>query len=357
MNDNSKGLSENSLSLWASVSTYFRPRANESRIRSLGPSIRSLDFHVWRFGRQSTLPLLYSSIIAQLLETEKFWGGRGNTPGWCNYGFLFPVPATPDVLRRRLKLHRKRSHAYKSRSIRTIWIREEEPVFQCGRKRKRDSATHSCIKASAVGVKSQTISKGEGIIFRRERRQPNNRRAFSLLEVILALAILIGALAVIGELVRSGLRNAQVARDLSQAQLLCETRLAEIHAGAASSEGAGKSPIADHPGWLATVERESSSVQSGSSGSSSGGSGGGSSGGQSAAGGQSFSGQVSLLKVRVTVEQDPSEYLNPVKFSLSQWMIDPSVTGVQLQPPVNPATSGNSQSGSSSSGSSSGQGR
>ena len=208
-----------------------------------------------------------------------------------------------------------------------------------------------------MGVKSRTISKGEGIIFRRKRCQPNNRRAFSLLEVILALAILIGALAVIGELVRSGLRNAQVARDLSQAQLLCETRLAEIHAGAASSEGGGKSPIADHPGWLATVERESSSVQSGSSGSSSGGSGGGSSGGQSAAGGQSFSGQVSLLKVRVTVEQDPSEYLNPVKFSLSQWMIDPSVTGVQLQPPVNPATSGNSQSGSSSSGSSSGQGR
>ena len=209
----------------------------------------------------------------------------------------------------------------------------------------------------AVPPHPNPLPKGEGIVSCRGRSHRRHRRAFSLLEVILALAILIGALAVIGELVRSGLRNAQVARDLSQAQLLCETRLAEIHAGAASSEGGGKSPIADHPGWLATVERETSSVQSGSSGSSSGGSGGGGSaggsgGGQSSSGSQNFSGQVSLLKVRVTVEQDPAEYRNPVKFSLSQWMIDPSVTGVQLQPPVNPATSGNSQSGSSS-----GQGR
>src|SRR5690242_4550584 len=35
---------------------------------------------------------------------------------------------------------------------------------------------------------------------------------FSLLEVVLALAILTAAIAVLGELVRSGLRNAQLAR-------------------------------------------------------------------------------------------------------------------------------------------------
>lgn len=183
------------------------------------------------------------------------------------------------------------------------------------------------------------------------------RGAFSLLEVILALGILVGALAVIGELVRTGLRNAQMARDLSQAQMLCETRLAEIHAGAASAEPAGKSPIPDHPGWLASVEREASSVQSGSSGSSSGGASSSGSSGQSATGGQSFTGNVSLLKIRVTVEQDPAEQRNSVKFSLSQWMIDPAVTAVQLQPPVTPATTSNSQSSSSPSSGASGQGR
>jgi len=154
-------------------------------------------------------------------------------------------------------------------------------------------------------------------------------------------------------LVRSGLRNAQMARDLSQAQMLCETRLAEIHAGAASAEPAAKSPIPDHPGWLASVERESTSAQSASSSSS-----GQSASGQSANGSQSFSGTVSLLKLRVTVEQDPAEQRNPVKFSLSQWMIDPAVTAVQLQPPANPAATGsNSQSGGSPSSGAGGQGR
>lgn len=180
-----------------------------------------------------------------------------------------------------------------------------------------------------------------------------SRRAFSLLEVILALGILVGALAVIGELVRSGLRNAQIARDLSQAQLLCESRLAEIHAGAASAEPAGKTPVPNYQGWLVSTERESASAQSASSSS-----GGQSSSGQSSSGSQGFSGTVTLLKIRVTVEQDPAEHRNPVKFSLSQWMIDPAVTAVQLQPIVDPAAaSSNSQSGNSQSSGASGQGR
>ena len=173
------------------------------------------------------------------------------------------------------------------------------------------------------------------------------RRAFSLLELILALSILIGALAVIGELMRGGLRNAQAARDLSQAQLLCETRLAEIQAGAASAEPAGQTPAPDHPGWLISVERETSSSQNSSS----------SSFGQSATGAQGFSGTVSLYKVRVTVEQDREQYRNPVKFSLSQWMIDPTVSAVQLQPLVDPGIAASASQGGSSQSGTSGQGR
>ncbi len=59
---------------------------------------------------------------------------------------------------------------------------------------------------------------------------------FSLLEVILALAILLGALAVLGEVARATLRNAQIARDQSRAQLLCESKLAEILAGISPAE-------------------------------------------------------------------------------------------------------------------------
>ena len=54
------------------------------------------------------------------------------------------------------------------------------------------------------------------------------RNAFSLLEVILALSILAGAVAVLGELLRTGVRNAQTARDLTRAQMLCEEIEAEV---------------------------------------------------------------------------------------------------------------------------------
>ena len=54
---------------------------------------------------------------------------------------------------------------------------------------------------------------------------------FTLLEVILALAILAGALTVLGELARRSLHNAEVSRATSEAQLLCESKLAEMAAG------------------------------------------------------------------------------------------------------------------------------
>jgi hypothetical protein len=157
------------------------------------------------------------------------------------------------------------------------------------------------------------------------------------LEVILALGILVGAMAVLGQLVQTGLRNAQMARDLSTAQLICETRLGEIYSGAASSQATNNSPVPEFPGWLVSVEQQAASSSQGALG------------GQGAPTAQGFSGNVSLLKIRVTAEQDPSMQRHPVKFSLSQWMIDPSVTAVQLQPVVDPTSTSTSQTGSSSS--------
>ena len=149
-------------------------------------------------------------------------------------------------------------------------------------------------------------------------------RAFSLLEVILALAILVAALAVIGELVRAGIRNAQMARDLSRAQVLCEHKLSEIFAGAAAAGQASNSAFPDNPGWLYSVNQDGSGPQG-------------------------------LIKVRVTVEQDPGQQRYPVSFTMAQWMRDPVVTATQLMPPANATsqTSGTSQT----TGSSTGQGR
>jgi type II secretion system protein I len=66
---------------------------------------------------------------------------------------------------------------------------------------------------------------------RRRRRNAAGADAFTLLEVILSLAILAGAMAALGELGSQGFENARVTRDMAMAQLLCESKLAEITAG------------------------------------------------------------------------------------------------------------------------------
>jgi len=53
----------------------------------------------------------------------------------------------------------------------------------------------------------------------------------TLLEIILALAIFGGAVAVIGEVSRLGLRSAADARDMTQALLIADTIMAELRIG------------------------------------------------------------------------------------------------------------------------------
>lgn len=120
--------------------------------------------------------------------------------------------------------------------------------------------------------------------------------AFSLLEVILALAILAGAIAVLGELARGGLDHARRARDLAQAQLLCESKLAEVLAGYESTDAVSDVPFGTGriPDWLYSIETLSLDQQG-------------------------------LLEVRVTVIQDLPPEKRPVECTLVRWMIDPTV--------------------------------
>ncbi|MGQ9575076.1 MAG: prepilin-type N-terminal cleavage/methylation domain-containing protein [Thermoguttaceae bacterium] len=125
------------------------------------------------------------------------------------------------------------------------------------------------------------------------------RRGFSLLEVILALAILTGALAVLGELVRGGLESARIARDTTCALLLCESKMAEITSGMLWPEPAQNVPLSEvidptQPAWLYSVEPYQIDQQG-------------------------------LIAVRVTVSQDLPPQMNPVSCSLVRWLIDPGV--------------------------------
>lgn len=122
---------------------------------------------------------------------------------------------------------------------------------------------------------------------------------FSLLEVILALAILCGAIATLGELSRLGMRSAERARDMTQAQLLCESKLAEITAGLTPAESEQDVPLETtddetETEWLYSVEVTPLDDEG-------------------------------LMEVRVTVTKDLPPEKRPVEFPLVRWMVDESV--------------------------------
>jgi len=130
--------------------------------------------------------------------------------------------------------------------------------------------------------------------------QRRGRNAFTLLEIILSLAILCGAIATLGEVSRLGMRQAERARDLTRAQLLCQSKMAEITAGltaAESQEGVPFEATEDEPEseWLYSIEVNPAS-------------------------------QEGLLEVRVTVTRDLPETRRPVEFSLVRWIVDESAS-------------------------------
>ena len=132
----------------------------------------------------------------------------------------------------------------------------------------------------------------------RTRRAARARRALSLLEVILAIAILAGCIAAIGQLIHLGSREAEEARDMTRAQLLCESKIEEIAAGVTPAEAASAVPFENDPGWMYSVavnplDREN------------------------------------LIEVRVTVQQAQSTYLQPLSVTFVRWMLDPGIQTVE----------------------------
>lgn len=121
------------------------------------------------------------------------------------------------------------------------------------------------------------------------------RTGFTLLEVLLALAILVGSLATIGELVRVGLQNAHRAAASTTAQLLCESKLAEITAGITSATSTPPTPLDAEGLWQYAVNVE-------------------------------LTIDTSLLAVHVTVSENLPPEQGPVEYSLVRWMIDPEAT-------------------------------
>ena len=159
-------------------------------------------------------------------------------------------------------------------------------------------------QATASGEKAPENTAGQT---RSGRRRLH--RGFTLLEVILSLIILTGAIAVLGELARIGLDSADYTHKLTKAQLLCESKMAEITSGitfpdpvtGVSFELETDDRVAsmidpDEPAWLYSIESDPVDEDG-------------------------------LLQITVTVYQDLPEEKRPVTCSLVRWMVDSSLTG------------------------------
>lgn len=130
------------------------------------------------------------------------------------------------------------------------------------------------------------------------RRPPSPRRGLSLLEVVLALAILAASIAITSELVRVGSRGAVDARDLTTAQLLCENKMAEITAGIQPPDPVSRATLLEDPEWLYSI-----------------------------AIGQTE--QEGMLAVEIMLEKNiprnTTTVRRPLSYRLVRWMIDPEV--------------------------------
>jgi prepilin-type N-terminal cleavage/methylation domain-containing protein len=133
------------------------------------------------------------------------------------------------------------------------------------------------------------------------------RPAFTLLEVILALSILAGSVAVLGELFRFGLRNADAARQLTRAEMLCESIADQVDIGALPATGVSNTPCDDDPRFLYSINVNQAN-------------------------------QTGLLTIEVLVQRDLPEAQHPQKFSLTRWIIDPGVQQQQMSSEQQTAT-------------------
>jgi type II secretion system protein I len=141
---------------------------------------------------------------------------------------------------------------------------------------------------------------------------------FSLLEVVLALAILAGALAALGEVMRMGDQNAAAATDESQAEMLAESVMSELLVGARPLAAVNNASLAieSEPPWVLSIAVDQTEFKE-------------------------------LVAVRVRVAQQLASQLQPAHCDLVRWFPNPDYLPAANQ--ESNTTSGDSSSASSSS--------
>ena len=167
------------------------------------------------------------------------------------------------------------------------------------------------------------------------KRRPVTKRVnaagsdgFTLREIILSLAILAGALAALGEVMRSANLNAALAEDETRAQILAASIMDELAAGSRQLTAVQQTPLdtPDSPPWVYSIEIGQTQFDE-------------------------------LVTVGVRVEQQVEARFQPARFELVRWMPNPDYVASTSQDASTSSSTTGSSSSSSSSGTSGGGGQ
>ncbi len=144
---------------------------------------------------------------------------------------------------------------------------------------------------------------------KRSCHRVTRQQGFSLLEILLALAILGGSMAILSRIVDTGISAAQEARDLANARMICQAKLSEVILNSASGitpQTQPLTPVDSFDSQSTTPFEFSVEVQPGQLG--------------------------GILLIRVVVEaQNPDGGESLARYSLVRWMIDPALGLEELE--------------------------
>ena len=152
------------------------------------------------------------------------------------------------------------------------------------------------------------------------RFKQRSRRGLSLLEVVLALTILAVAAALLAQITKQATDNGLMAQKLSTAQMLCESKMSEVLAGAIPLTSTSWAEITDSGrkgSWYYQIQTVTAQ-------------------------------RPNMIGVRLSVTDAPdATTYNPELFFIVRWMIDPSL-GLDTLPAADASATGSSTSSSSS---------